>query len=485
MRASKWKLFSTLRGRIVVVYTLLFACAFFFINLSVSQLVGGFLVSERTQSQRQLCMEVAARLSSTVAEQDAATMYALCVSLASELDGRVLVLDNDGIVLADSYSRLNGHLLTHPEVQQVVSGEKSTAYGYHKVDNVSQDSLFSDNKSWAAYYTSVITYQSRNVGVALISVSIQDVVDLTMGAVTRFAAVSVGILALLIVASVVVSRWISLPIAQMTGAIKQMSHGKFDARVHVKGASEIAEMGRTFNVMSEQLQNVDRQRGDFVANASHELKTPLSAIKILTESLLYQEHVPEETYKEFLMDINAQIDRLNSLLGDLLILAQSDRSSNAMHYTTESLDAILTECVRMLTPLAQEKQIELVTPLHHAQMKCDRLKLTTAVMNLISNGIKYTPNGGKVTAQAWAENGTVYIEVKDTGIGIPKADQAHIFERFYRVDKARSRETGGTGLGLAIVQQITRLHGGRIRVESEEQQGSTFTIELPQWGLGV
>ena len=117
MRASKWKLFSTLRGRIVVVYTLLFACAFFFINLSVSQLVGGFLVSERTQSQRQLCMEVAARLSSTVAEQDAATMYALCVSLASELDGRVLVLDNDGIVLADSYSRLNGHLLTHPEVQ--------------------------------------------------------------------------------------------------------------------------------------------------------------------------------------------------------------------------------------------------------------------------------------------------------------------------------------------------------------------------------
>ena len=314
-------------------------------------------------------------------------------------------------------------------------------------------------------------HQSREVGILLVSLPMQDVVDLTNSVMTQFTVVSVCILVILVVASIFISRWISMPITQMTSAIRRMSHGDFDARVRVTGASEIAEMGRTFNRMSEQLANIDRQRSEFVSNASHELKTPMSAIKILTESLLYQENVPEEMYKEFLNDINEQIDRSNSLLSDLLELAQTERSSVAMRYTNQPVSEIIEEAVKTMQPIADAKGVALIVLPTVVRLQCDRIKMTTALINLISNGIKYTPQGGSVTISVDVQDQWVAIHVTDTGIGIPKDDQAKVFERFYRVDKARSRETGGTGLGLAIVQQICRLHGGDISLQSEENKG--------------
>ncbi|MFQ7281289.1 MAG: sensor histidine kinase [Christensenellales bacterium] len=232
--------------------------------------------------------------------------------------------------------------------------------------------------------------------------------------------------------------------------------------------------------MSERLDNVENQRRDFISNASHELKTPLSSIKILAESLLYQENVPEEMYKEFLTDINAEIDRLNSLLTDLLTLAQADNPAMVMRMTWENLDEIIAECIHSLQPLAQEKNIKINHIWNGVSMRCDRLKMSTALINLISNGIKYTPPEGSVTVEVEEQSQFIIITVSDTGIGIPQEEQAHVFERFYRVDRARARDTGGTGLGLAIVQQVVRLHGGEIMLTSTEKSGSTFTITMPQ-----
>ena len=490
MRVGKFRILSTLRGQIVIIYTLLFAIAFFFIDLSVTKLVGEFLISQRIDAQSQKVNEAATQFALPASASDAAQMYALCVRNADDFSGRVLVLDMNGIVMADSHSELNGRILRQLEITSVLSGSLNYSYGFHTVTPSSNTGGFlSRDKDWAVYYTSAIVYQSRPIGVLLVSVSIQDVVDLISSAVFRFSFVALGILIILIMSSVIVSRFISLPIVQMTEAISQMGKGEFQARTKIRGNSEIAQLARTFNAMSEQLENIERQRQEFVANASHELKTPLSAIKILAESLLYEKNVPEATYKEFLSDINEQIDRMNSLLRDLLILAQSERSSTAMRYTTESIDELVAECAKTLMPLAQEKNIRLSIPQKKVEMRCDRLKLNTAIMNLISNGIKYTPEGGSVSVNIEEdkdENGVQWIRiiVSDTGIGIPEEDRIHIFERFYRVDKARSRDTGGTGLGLAIVQQVARLHGGEITLSPNEQQGSIFVMRLPRWGVG-
>ena len=281
----------------------------------------------------------------------------------------------------------------------------------------------------------------------LISVSIQDVVDLVTDAAWRFTVVALGVLAILIVLSAIVSRYISQPIAQMTEAIAQMGKGNLNVRTRARGNSEIAQMARTFDDMSGKLANAERQRQEFVANASHELKTPLSSIKILTESLLYRENVPEETYREFLSDINQQIDRLNTLLDDLLVLAQSERGDVVMHYTNESLNSLLDDCVKTLMPLAREKDISIYLPEEKVRIRCDRLKLNTALLNLLSNGIKYTPRGGSVGVSAHADGQWVTIRVWDTGVGIPEEDRAHIFERFYRVDKGTLAQHRGYGPG--------------------------------------
>jgi signal transduction histidine kinase len=484
LRVGRFRFLSTLRGQIVVIYTLLFAIAFFFVSLSVTKLVGEFLISQRTGAQLEAVKEIASQFGLPLTNRDSTSLYSLCLSNANGFSGRVIVTDEDGIVLADSHSELNGRIVRHPEVVNVLSYKTNASLGFHRVATAQTgQGIFGRSRDWAVYYTAAIEYQSRGIGLLLVSVSIQDVVDLIQDAVIRFTLVAIGILTVLIIASVIVSRYISLPIVQMTESIQRMRAGEFNERAKVRGNSEIAQMARTFNDMSEQLENVERQRQEFVANASHELKTPLSAIKILTEALLYEHDVPESTYKEFLSDINNQIDRLDSLLNDLLILAQSERSHVVMRYTTEQLGEMVAECARTLLPIAMEKKIAFHLPENSVEIRCDRLKLSTALVNLISNGIKYTPPGGSVSVSIEDEDNWVVIEVSDTGIGIPEEDRMHVFERFYRVDRARSRGTGGTGLGLAIVSQIVRLHGGEIALSSRQGLGSTFTVRLPQWGV--
>ena len=473
------KLFSTIQGRIVVLYGLLFLIAFIFINLAVSQLTGSFLTTSRIDSQSQEVESIATHLAAATANGDAEELYTQMLSSSKQIGGRVLVLDTDGIVLMDSYAMLNGWLLQHKEIEDIRNKSRTVSYGFHEVDG-EKGSLFDNGKFWAVYYTTPIVYQSRNVGILLVSVSIQDVMDMVTQTQQDFALVSILILLAMIMIGILIARWISKPIAQMTNAIQKMSHGDFSGKVKITGASEIVEMGKTFNRMSERLDNVENQRRDFISNASHELKTPLSSIKILAESLLYQENVPEEMYKEFLTDINAEIDRLNSLLTDLLTLAQADNPAMVMRMTWENLDEIIAECIHSLQPLAQEKNIKINHIWNGVSMRCDRLKMSTALINLISNGIKYTPPEGSVTVEVEEQSQFIIITVSDTGIGIPQEEQAHVFERFYRVDRARARDTGGTGLGLAIVQQVVRLHGGEIMLTSTEKSGSTFTITMPQ-----
>ena len=287
-------------------------------------------------------------------------------------------------------------------------------------------------------------------------------------------------LAVVLVLAGFISRIVTRPVAELSAGIERMSKGDYSHRVHVPGKGEMAQLAAAFNQMSEQVHNLDEARNQFVSNASHELKTPLATIKILVESMLYQDDMPPELRQEFLTDINREIDRLSSVVGDLLTLVHIDSHKLRLRREMMVFAETVRESVKRLQPLAkkrgQEISVEITDP---CEMFADPGKLAQVCYNIIENAIKYTPDGGKITVRLRRMGRDAVLDISDTGVGIPEEDLAHVFDRFYRVDKARSRETGGTGLGLSIVQQIVRLHAGSVTVQSKRGEGTTFTVQLP------
>ncbi|MCL2462893.1 MAG: ATP-binding protein, partial [Defluviitaleaceae bacterium] len=217
-----------------------------------------------------------------------------------------------------------------------------------------------------------------------------------------------------------------------------------------------------------------------VSNVSHELRTPLSSIKVLSESILLQEAVPVDMYREFLRDITSEVDRMTNIVSDLLNLVKLDREGTALNIARTDLNKMLEGILKRMSPLAEQKNIDLIFENNReVTIDADEMKLSLAITNLVENGIKYTPEGGTVRVSVDADHQDAFIAVSDTGIGISEEELPKIFERFYRVDKTRDRETGGTGLGLAITNAAVLLHNGGIRVVSKENEGSIFTVRLP------
>jgi two-component system phosphate regulon sensor histidine kinase PhoR len=235
------------------------------------------------------------------------------------------------------------------------------------------------------------------------------------------------------------------------------------------------------------MRRLERMRSEFVANVSHELKTPIAAVKGFAETLLAGALNDKETAKSFLQIIFDESERLNRLIGDILELSKIESKRIPMHFSPVEMKSFAARQLHMLKAEADKKRIELSMQVDDdIYIEADEDRLRQIVINLLSNGINYTPEGGKVKVQVEpiavhpdVDYERVRIVISDTGMGIPKKDLPRIFERFYRVDKARSRSSGGTGLGLSIVKHLVELHKGTISVESEVGIGSRFTIELP------
>lgn len=230
-----------------------------------------------------------------------------------------------------------------------------------------------------------------------------------------------------------------------------------------------------------ELRRLESLRRDFLANVSHELKTPLSSIKAYTETLRNGALDDPEAGPRFLERIEEQSDRLHNLIMDMLMLARIESAQHAFEIVSVDVPALAAACLDDHRPAAATKRISLAIEPDQppCRVRADREGLREILDNLVDNAIKYTPEGGRVTIRWRNESATAHITVQDSGIGIKPEDQRRVFERFYRVDKARSRELGGTGLGLSIVKHLAQAFGGKIGVESEVGQGSTFTVELP------
>ncbi len=460
--------------------------AFSVIGFSLIQLVGEYLFTQRTRDDQRIAEGLAEEFSGYLVAFDAQSMYDAALETARTQQSRVLVLDSLCVVQVDTASEMNGQRFITAEIDGVLKGSDG-GYGFYDADSGGAGNYwlraalngFSGVNAMTGVYASPIQNGDNLLGVLVYISQVQEIYenlrDIQIKILTWMALVALAVL----VINALVLRTITRPIGELNEGISRMSKGDLSARVRVRGKNEFAGLARAFNSMSERLEQLDASRSQFVSNASHELKTPLSTMKILIETLMYQDPMDPAMTKEFLTDVNKEIDRLNGIVSDLLTLVNID---SGMKLNLQELDigGLLQEQVKRLSPLARENGIELDCQLKELlDVNGDALKLQQVVYNIIDNAIKYTPRGGEVHCTLNRAGKKAIIRVQDTGVGIPEADLPHIFDRFYRVDKARSRETGGTGLGLSIVKQFVLLHGGNITAKSAPGKGSTFVIELP------
>ncbi len=478
---NKRRLFSTIRARMVGTYLLVTVAALVVITIAVATLLESFLVSQRTQEQLESTTRLAQEVAPEYEAGDASTLYSILSERALGLGGRVLVLDSDAVVQADSASLLNGYYLPYREVRDVLVDGNTSSYGFHRITRTIESSgllALGDETDWAVYYTSPITVNGLYTGCLLFSSSIQDVENSVRNVLNQIILIFVAVTVAICAVSLIMSGLLTKPIVELTAAIRSIGRQGYGVKVDVKGNSEMAELGAAFNRMSEQIETHDRVRDEFIANASHELKTPLATMKLLSESILYDENASPEVMRDFFSDVNHEMSRLSRIVTDLLSLVQDDATDAEPTMTTVEFSAMVMRVVKRLSPLADAKGITLTVDTAPVNIRADELRMEQAVVNLVENAIKYTDRGSVSVILCVEENSAV-LSVSDTGIGIPKEALEHVFERFYRVDKARSRGTGGTGLGLAIVEKTILLHGGSIDVESKPGEGTTFIVRLP------
>ena len=380
--------------------------------------------------------------------------------------GRIMVIDGNFRIIKDTYSLDTGKTIVSEEVMQSFRGEEISKY---------------DSQNGYIEMTVPLTKpESKEIlGVLLVSVSTdsimlnKDYLESSAWIIEVFDAM------IIILLSLFLSGLLVRPFGRMEKEIVEIQNG-YKTELDVPSYLETQNISIRFNQLFGRMKIIDESREEFVSNVSHELKTPLTSMKVLADSLNGQEDVPVELYKEFMLDIGNEIDRETKIINDLLSLVKMDRSAGDMNITSVNINELLELILKRLRPIAEKQHIELVLEsFRPVSAEVDEVKLTLAITNLIENGIKYNKPDGWVHVSLNADHQYFYVKVEDSGIGIQEDSLEHIYERFYRVDKSHSREIGGTGLGLAITRNAILMHRGAIKVFSTEGEGTIFNVRIP------
>ncbi len=390
-------------------------------------------------------------------------------ALSDYLSGRIMIIDSDLRVLSDTYSLSLGRTVISKEVVDCFLTGQSNS-------NHNKDGGYIE---LTIPITAVDSPETE--GVMLISISTDPIMDSveTLRRKSWIFVVTVSIF--VFVFSLTLSQLLLRPFARMTKAIASLREGFDNEAITIPDYTETEALTDAFNDLMSRMKKLDDSREEFVSNVSHELKTPLASMKVLSDSLREGGYVPLGVYREFMDDIAEEVDRENQIINDLLSLVKMDRTSeNALNIGPCDINAMVERILKMLRPIAEKENVELIfESMRNVSAEVDETKLSLALMNFVENAIKYNKPGGYVRVSLDADHQFFAVTVEDSGIGIPEEAQQHIFERFYRVDKSHSREIGGTGLGLSIARSAVLMHRGAVKVSSVEGEGTTFTIRIP------
>ncbi len=457
--------------RVQVVIFLLVVLFFYLVSVGIKAVFFGLITNRKQEDLETLLRNNAKGLSYLINDINSETegtsqTFQGVETLAYSISARIIVVDTGYNVIYDSFRLMKDTYIMDNDIHEIMNGnmEEKMVVGEKNIK----------------YLFPVINREGYIDDVAVAAISLED-----FNNEKQYLSYRANIfICIFMVIGVLAAFFISCTAVQDSRKIsRQLLNMKdgFLGQIQSKGLwKEAGSIVNNINDIFAKAQLLEESRQEFVSNVSHELKTPITSMKVLSESILMQENVPVETYREFMNDIALEIDREAQIISDLLTLVKTDKGSDSLNIERVDINELMEVILKRLTPLAEKRNIEITfESFREISADIDKVKFTLAISNLIENGIKYNVDGGWIRVSLNADHKNLYIKVADSGVGIPEDCVEHIFERFYRVDKARSRDTGGTGLGLAISKNIIVMHKGVINVYSEPGKGTTFTVRVP------
>ena len=397
------------------------------------------------------------------------------LSLLSDIfSGRILIVNSGFKIVEDTFAISDGKTLISDEVIRCFQGENTSRY-----DSLKHYFVLAIPIPEFEQETGTIT-TGKTAGVMIVTASTESMYSLEESLKDKASLYEMMIFVIVLIVTILSVHLIMKPFGTLIASIRRAGDGNLDEDVNEEAYRETKQISGTINKTLEKLKAVDQSRQEFVSNVSHELKTPITSIRVLADSLMGMEDAPKELYQEFMHDISDEIDRESKIIDDLLTLVRMDKASSELSCTQVQINGLIEMVLKRLRPIARKRNIELIfESKRDVTADIDEVKFSLAINNLVENAVKYNKEDGWVRVTLDADHKFFYLKVADSGIGIPAEFKERVFERFYRVAKARSRETGGTGLGLAITRSVVLMHHGAIRVDSVEGEGSTFMVRIP------
>lgn len=466
---AKKNFFKSLRFRILIILIILGIVPGVIVTRTVITNYEDKAIANRSASVRSQCDILCSLLiqENYLNDSSSQIVNSKLELLSNIYSGRIILVDRDFRVVKDTYGADEGKTLISPFVIKCFQGQTPERFD-------------SRNQTLQMAVPIVSPDVKQLQGAMLVTVSTSEIAA-TIDALEQREVLIIGsIIVLSIFLGYILSTILVKPFARVTKAIEELTDGYQNEDISVPDYTETALITDAFNKMLGRMKVLDESRQEFVSNVSHELKTPMTSMKVLADSLVGQEGVPEELYQEFLSDITAEIDRENKIISDLLTLVKMDKKADNVNISHMDINRLLEDILKRLRPIADMRNIDLILDCFRpVEADVDEVKFTLAVSNLVENGIKYNVDEGWVRVSLDADHKYFYVTVADSGMGIPEESIERIFERFYRVDKSHSKEIGGTGLGLAITRSTIAMHHGTIKVFSKEGEGTTFSVRIP------
>jgi two-component system OmpR family sensor kinase len=462
-------LFSSIRQKLIFIYIVLITIPLIIINyLSIGSMSDSILSEIEVNTLKNA--NIISNISSNNNDNPLIIKQRIKEYANAEM-GRILVLDSAGRVRVDSAGLLDNMVLDNYEISQAFNMQETI--GYYRTDKYILQVAVPIIKK--------VGHERKAEGVVFISKNVDEAFDTIQSFRNQLTILSAFAAILAVVVTIIVSGHITKPITLLSKTARKIGKGQFGEEVRIKSKDEIGRLAQDFNSMSKELYEIDKGRTQFIGDVSHELKSPLASIKALIDSLLYGED-NIEVYKEYLRDIDSEIDRLSDLVKSLLSLTKIEEKG--IKKTDTPLEEIVQDAMKILKPLSDKYDVTVSLDMDgQPRVMCDREYIRMALINLIDNALKYrdvNKTDKKVELIGMNRRSGYELKIVDNGIGIKEEEIDSIFKKFYRSDLSRSRDTGGAGIGLSIVSRIMEVHGWKIIVDSKVGEGTTISIFIPQ-----